>query len=84
MRPQHLDHFVAHDLDNLLRWRKRGQDFLPHRFFTYGFNELLGDAEMHVRLKQRDADLPQRGFHIFRRKFTFSTESLENPLEFIA
>ncbi len=84
MRAEHLDHLVAHNFDDLLRGGQRRKYFLPHGFFANGFDELLGDAKMHVGLKQRDADLAQRGVHIFRREFPFSAQGFKNPLEFIA
>ena len=81
---QHLDHFVADDLDDLLGGRKRGEHFLAHGLFLDGFDELLDDAEMHVGFEQRHADLAQRGFHIFGREFSFSAQVLEDALEFVA
>ncbi len=84
MRAQHLDHLIANDLDHLLRGRKRGEHFLAHGLFFDGFDELFGDAEMHVGFEQRHADLAQRGLHIFRREFPFSAQVLEYALQLVA
>ncbi len=84
MLAQHLDHLVADDLDDLLGGRKRGEHFLAHGLFLDRLDELFGDAEMHVGFEQRHADLAQRGFHIFRREFSFSAQVLEYPLELVA
>ncbi len=84
MRAEHLHHFVANDLDDLLAGRKRGEHFVAHGLFFDGLDELFGDAEMHVGLKQCDANFAQRGLHVFRREFAFSTQVFEDPLEFVA
>ena len=65
MASERLDHLIADDLDHLLRGRKRGEHFLAHGLFLDVFDELLDDAKMDVRLEQRDANLAQRGFHVF-------------------
>ena len=53
----------------------------PMAFSLDVLDELLDDAEMDVGLEQRDADLAQRGFHVFRREFPFAAQVLENPLQ---
>src|ERR1700732_865780 len=41
------------------------------------------DLEMDVRLEQRQANLLQRGLHVFGREFPLAAQVLEDPLEFI-
>ena len=84
MRAQHLDHFVADDFDDLLGGRKRGEHFLAHGLFLDGFDELLDDAEMDVGFEQRHADFAQGGFHVLRREFALSAQSLEDALQLVA
>ncbi len=67
MRAQRPDHFVADDLDHLLRRRERCQNLFAHRFLFDVLDELLDDAKMHVGFEQRHADLAQRGFHVCSR-----------------
>ena len=55
-----------------------------HGLFLDGLDELLDDAEMHVGLEQRDADLAQRGLHVFGREFAFAAQVLEDALQFVA
>ena len=84
MLAQHLDHLVVDDLDDLLGGRKRGEHFLAHGLFLDRFDELLDDAEMDVGLKQRHADLAQRGFHVGLAEFSFSAQVLKDALELVA
>jgi hypothetical protein len=81
MLAQHVDHLVTDDLDDLLCRRKRGQDVLAHRLFLDRLDELFRDAEMHVGLQQRHADLAQRGFHVGLAQFPFSAHVFEHALE---
>src|SRR5262249_8886730 len=70
--------------DDLLRRRKRREHLGAHGFFLYGFDELLSDAEMHVRLEQRDTNFAEGGLHVLRREFPFSAQIFKNALELIA
>ena len=80
---ERLDHFVADDLDDLLRGRKRGEHFLAHGFFLDVLDELLDDAEMDVGLEQRHADLAQGGLHVFGAEFAFTAQVFEDALELV-
>ncbi len=57
---ERLDQFVAHDLDDLLARRKRGQHFLSHSLGLDAVNQLFNHFEVDVGLKQRQPDFAQR------------------------
>ena len=84
MRAQHLHHFVADNLDYLLRRGERGEHLRAQRLLFDRLDKLLGDPEMHVGLEQRHADLAQRGLHVFRREFPLAAQVFENPLQLVA
>src|SRR5882724_2013843 len=67
-------HFVANDLDDLLRRRQAVKNVLPHRAVAYSVDERLDDLEIDVGLEQRQTDLAQRGLNIFRRQPRFAAE----------
>ena len=81
---EHLDQFVADDLDDLLGGRERGEHFLAHGLFLDGFDELLDDPEMDVGFEQRHADLAQGGLHVLGREFALAAQVLEDPLQLVA
>ena len=83
MRAQHLRQLIADNLDHLLRWRKRSQHFLAHRFHFDVFNKLLDHLEMHVRFQQRHANLAQSFFHIGGRKLTLAAHIFEDTLKLV-
>jgi hypothetical protein len=64
---QHLHHFFANDLYDLLGGREGGEHLLPHGLLFYRFDKLLGDLEMDVGFEQRHADFAQSRLHVFRR-----------------
>ena len=78
-----LDQLLVNDLDDLLRGRKRGQDFLAHGLRFDVLDELLDHPEIDVGFKQRHADFAQRALHVFGREPAFAAQVLENPLQFI-
>ena len=65
---QHRDHFVAHNLDDLLARGKRRQHFLPHGLCLDLVNEQLDHLEVNVGFQQRQPDLAQRLLDVFRGK----------------
>ena len=54
---EHLDQFVAHDLDDLLARRECRQHFLADRLRLDLVDELLDDLEVDVGLEQRQTNL---------------------------
>ena len=82
---EELDHFVAHDFDDLLRGGKRGEHFLAHGLFLDRRDEFLGDAEVDIGFEECDADLAQCGVHILFGEFAFAAQVFEDALlEFVA
>ena len=53
------DQFVAHDLDDLLGRRERGQHFLADGLVADVLDQVLDDVEVDVGFEQRDADFAQ-------------------------
>ena len=82
--PRHLDHFVADDLDDLLRRGERGEHFLAHSLFPDGFDELLDDLEVDVGFEQRHANFAQSGFHVLGGELSLAAQVLEDALQLVA
>ena len=62
-----LDQFVAHDLDDLLAGRERGQHFLAHGFGLDAVDQLFDDFEVDVGFEQRQPNFAQRLAQCFPR-----------------
>ncbi len=77
-----LDQFIAHDLDDLLAGRKRGQHFLPHGFGLDAVDQLFHHFEVDVGLKQRQPDFAQRLGNVFLAKPGLAAKGLKRALQF--
>ncbi len=77
-----LDQFVAHDLDDLLAGRKRGQHFLPHGLGLDTVDQLLDHFEVDVGFEQRQADFAQSLGDVFLAQPGLAAKRLEGALEF--
>ena len=80
MAAQNLDQFLLNDLHHLLRGRERRKYFLAHGFLLDVLDELLDDFEVDVGFEQRQANFPQRAFHVGGRELAFAAQVFENPL----
>ena len=77
---ENLDQFVAHDLDDLLARRQRGQHFLPDRLGANLVDQLLDDFEVDVGLEQRQPNLAQRLVDVLLGELGLPAEGLERAL----
>ena len=78
---QHLDQAVVDDLDHLLAGRDALQHVRADRLLAHVRDEVLDHRERHVRLKQGDPHLAQRGVHIRLAERTAPRQRLEDPAE---
>ena len=74
-------HFVADDLDDLLRGGEAPGHVLAHRAIPDPVDERLDDLEVDVGFEQREPNLAQRGLDVLRRQPRFAPERLEHVLE---
>jgi hypothetical protein len=58
--PHQRRQLLVHDLHDLLARVEALHHLVPERAFLHGVGELLDDAEVDVRLEQREADLAHR------------------------
>ena len=77
-----LDQFVAHDLDDLLARRKRGQHFLAHGLGLDAVNQLFDHFEVDVGFKQRQPDFAQRFADVFLGEPGLAAKGLKRALQF--
>ena len=77
-----LDQFIAHDLDDLLARRKRGQHFLPHGLGLYAVDQLFDHFEVDVGLEQRQPDFAQRLRNILLAQPGLAAKALKRALQF--
>ena len=77
-----LDQFVAHNLDDLLARRKRGQHFLPHGFGLDAVNQLFDHFEVDVGFQQRQPDFAQRLRNVFLAQPGLAAKALKRALQF--
>ena len=77
-----LDQFVAHDLDDLLAGRKRGQHFLSHGLGLDAVDQLFDHFEVDVGLEQRQPDFAQRLGNVFFAQPGLAAKALERALQF--
>ncbi len=62
---QQLDQLIAHDLDDLLGGRERGQHFGADGLGADVLDQLAHDVQVDVGLEQRHANLAQRLGDVF-------------------
>ena len=62
---QGIDQSVMYDLDNLLAGRNRFRNSLAGGLFLHGLDEIAGNGQRDVGLKQCHAHFAQRGFDVF-------------------
>ena len=77
-----LDQFVAHDLDDLLAGRKRGQHFLAHGLGLDAVDQLLDHFEVDVGFEQREPDFAQRLANVFLAQPGLAAKALKRALQF--
>ncbi len=75
------DHFVAHDLDDLLRGRQAAQHILPQRPIADPIDECLDDLEVDVGFEQREPDLAKRRLDVLGRQPRLAPQGLEDVLQ---
>ena len=74
------DHFVADDLDDLLRRRQAPEHILPQRAIAHAVDERLDDLEIDVGFEQREANLAERRLHVLGSQPCLAPKGLENVL----
>ena len=74
------DHFVADDLDDLLRRRQAAEHILSQRAIADPVDERLDDLEIDVGFEQRETDLPKRSLHVLGSQPRLTPKGLENVL----
>ena len=77
-----LDQFVAHNLDDLLARRERGQHFLADRLGADLVDELLDHLEVDVGFEQRQANFAQCLVNVLFGELGLPAEALEGALKF--
>ena len=87
MRPrlaaEQVPQLVAHNFHHLLVGRKLQQHFRPERFFAHVGNEFVRHAQVHVRIKQRLANLGKRRVQMLLGQLSLSAEVLEGSLQLV-
>ena len=78
------DHFVADDLDDLLRRRQAAEHILPQRPIAHAVDERLDDLEIDVGFEQREPNLAKRRLHVLGSQPRLAPKGLENVLKAIA
>ncbi len=81
--PEQLDQLVAHDLDDLLGGRKRGQHFGADGLGANVLDQVVDDVEVDVGFKQRHANLAQRFGDVLFGERALAAQILEGALQFI-
>ena len=80
---QQLDQLVAHNLDDLLGGRERGQHFGAHGLGADVLDQVADDVEVDVGLEQRHADFAQGFGDVFFGQRALAAEVLEGALQFV-
>ena len=75
---QHIDQGVMDDFDDLLAGGDRFGDRLTCGLVLDGFDEITGDGQGNVCLKQGDADFAQGGFDVFFGQRTLFGEAVKD------
>lgn len=70
--------------DDLLTGLDRFQNLFPHRSLFDPGDQILGHAEFHVSLQQRNTDFTQRIGDVFIGNFTDPAEIAEGLVEAVA
>ena len=73
--------FVVENFDDLFTRLHRLEDVFALRFFTNGFDEVLGDGEFDVGLEQSEPDFAQSIEDVFFGDFGGSSEAAERLVE---
>ena len=78
---QHVDQFVADDLDHLLARTQALEHILADGLCPHGVGELLDDFEIHIGFEQSDADFLERFIDVLFAQAAFALQVLECALQ---
>ena len=73
--------FVVENFDDLFAGLDRLEDILAHRLFLHLGDEVLGNGEFHIGLKQRNADVAQCVGDVFFRDAAHAAKIAEGFVE---
>ncbi len=80
---EQLDKLVVEDFDDLLAWGDIAQHLLAKGAGLDGLDEVFGDLEVHVGLKEGEADFTQRVGHVGLADFAEAAQLAEGVFEFV-